>query len=310
MRAWHGMILAYLVPHAVGCYPPLHSAVLQGDVEQAKLLVWFCDVNAPDQLAGDRPLHCAVASGNPQLVTLLIWHGANVNGRTGFGYAPLHMAASRGDKAIAELLLSRGADPNARSKTGETPLYGAAAHGYLDVARLLVSRGADVNVVDDDFHATPLEQAVICGGGAQMVKFLLYRGADPNHNAARSLREAAAQGQREIMDLLMDAGADINAATDSGWTPLHSAVQSGDPLAVEFLIRKGARINAKDRSGRTPLALAYSEAQIEEKLASLPPPDPSFDARFARRKRPCVGKVIELLKQYGGTGEPETTPCR
>jgi len=61
------------------------------------------------------------------------------------------------------------------------------------------------------------------------------------------------KGHKEISELLITKGADVNAINSVGDTPLHSAARAGHKDIVELLIAKGADVNAKDNQGRTPL---------------------------------------------------------
>ena len=70
------------------------------------------------------------------------------------------------------------------------------------------------------------------------------------------LQQAARDGHKEIADLLIAEGADVNAKNDYGWTPLHWAASRGHKEIVELLIAKGANVNAKNKYGTTPLDMA------------------------------------------------------
>ena len=63
-------------------------------------------------------------------------------------------------------------------------------------------------------------------------------------------------GAREVADLLLSRGADIDQADASGWTPLHHAAWRAEPAVVGFLLEHGARIDLVDRKGKTALDLA------------------------------------------------------
>jgi hypothetical protein len=74
--------------------------------------------------------------------------------------------------------------------------------------------------------------------------------------ASRAGRNAPSEATAiEAMMLLLEHGADVQAATKVGQTALHAAVGRGDEL-VKFLVGRGARLDARDSSGRTPLDIA------------------------------------------------------
>jgi ankyrin repeat protein len=125
------------------------------------------------------------------------------------------------------------------------------------------------------------------------------------------LHLAAIMGHKEIVELLIAAGADVNAKTDFGFTPLNYAVVDGRKVIVELLIAKGADVNAKDDVyGRTPLHRAAYKGYKE--LAEL------FLAKGADVNAKNAGgdtpldlgisndetETADLLRKHGGkTGE-------
>ena len=107
-------------------------------------------------------------------------------------------------------------------------------------------------------------------GNIKRVKQHLVEGVDVNakfKDGWTPLHMAAEGGHREIVDLLIAKGADINATAGAGdgvgWTPLHEAAEGGHKKVVELLILKGADINAKNGDGRTPLDLAIEHKNAE-----------------------------------------------
>ncbi|HEV7802355.1 MAG TPA: ankyrin repeat domain-containing protein [Burkholderiales bacterium] len=167
-----------------------------------ELLEAGADIETRDQRPneGETPLHHAARTGNVELAKLLVAKGANINVAGPSGFVPLHVAAGLNRRAMAEYLLAAGANPNAMEVVG-TPLHVATLQGH-----------------------------------AAMVSLLLAKGADPN---ARRPRD--------------------------GYTPLHVLSQIGQYYAahgeiIETLVRSGAEINAKSTDGRTPLDGAHQNA--------------------------------------------------
>jgi ankyrin repeat protein len=72
-----------------------------------------------------------------------------------------------------------------------------------------------------------------------------------------------ARGHKEIVELLLMHGADIQARDLAGAGPLHWAAKEGYTEIIEVLIAHGAELNAKDKQGRTPLQYAVSEGKQE-----------------------------------------------
>ena len=115
----------------------------------------------------------------------------------------------------------------------------AALKGQLEMAQLLVASGAEIN------HSgwTPLAYAAF-GGHAQVVEFLIDKGADvdaraPNH--ATALMMAAKSGHAEVVKLLLEADADTDIKTADGITALKWAKESGHSKIKEMLQKAGAR---------------------------------------------------------------------
>ncbi len=190
-----------------------------------------------------------------------------------------------------ELLDSEPRLVNARGESGESAILLAIYHRKQDVQELLLARGAELNVFEaaavghralleallqkdlglvnafapDGFM--PLGLAAYFGH-RQIVDLLLARGAEVNtisRNATgyTALTGAVAGGHTEIIAALLAAGAKANYRYGPGSTPLHEAVASGNSQLVKLLLDHGADPNARTNDGQTPLALAESRGHHE-----------------------------------------------
>jgi ankyrin repeat protein len=125
------------------------------------------------------------------------------------------------------------AQSNARPPAHE--LSDAVLQGDVEKTKKLIKLGADVQVLDDR----------------------------TNPNGRYPLNWAAWQNNVEIINALLDAGADINKANLTGFTPLHHAIESGSKEAAALLIKRGANLNTVNRSGMTPLQFAEAAGRQE-----------------------------------------------
>lgn len=133
----------------------------------------------------------------------------------------------------------------------------------------------------------------VSAGDSMAVRQLLAQGANPNTDATYGynftpLRIAAAQGDTQIMNLLLDAGANINAQDNDGWTPLWDAALAGRLQAVELLVKRGADLHLQDRTYRETVRTMITEASQHT---------PEAVRRFHRQRRPLYAHIIQMLRQ-------------
>jgi hypothetical protein len=143
---------------------------------------------------------------------------------------------------------------------GETQLHHCAKNGFTtSVNRLLSIRNINVNVKDDWNGWTPLYFAAY-NGHVEIIRLLLQNGAEVNakdNHGHTPLQDAAFQGHVDILHLLVENGADLEAQSNGGWRALHYAARYGDlPFIQELISRYHVDINARVNDGRTALTLA------------------------------------------------------
>ena len=125
----------------------------------------------------------------------------------------------------------------------------------------MINSGANVNAKGYN-GATPLHAAAGVGN-AEVIPVLVQAGADVNakvnNTGSTPLYFAAQFGRVEVIPALVKAGANVNAKADKGFTPLHAAAGKGNTEMISVLIKVGADVNAKAKFGVTPLDIAKSE---------------------------------------------------
>jgi ankyrin repeat protein len=223
------------------------------------------NVNAAD-VEGMTALHWAAHWNDLETVKVLLKAGATPKAANRYGVTPLHEASTVGNLAIIEALLAAGADPNAPLGEGETPLMTAARTGNVSAVKMLIAHGAQVNARESWRGQTALMWAAV-ENHAAVAELLLESGADVNartvtyefpnltggnggiihdrpQGGLTSLMFAARQGAIETAEVLLKAGADLNAAEPQyGFTAMQTAIFNGHYDLAAFLMEKGADVN-------------------------------------------------------------------
>jgi ankyrin repeat protein len=250
-----------------------HSPMLRCAAVMLVTLAW-------SSLAFCGEIHDAAQSGDLEKVKTLLKDNSDlVSSKDTNGLTPLHVAADWGHKDVAELLLAKGADVNAKVKDGETPLDMAAFDGHKDVVELLLASKAKVNIYDAAAY-----------GDLGKVKALLKDNPDlifrKNTEGETALLLAVQMLHKNVVELLLAKGANVNARDNHGQTPLLVVTDFGNLVwgilgtvaseeesqkvdwkkikerrkeLVELLLTNKADVNAKDNDGETPLHFAAQE---------------------------------------------------
>ena len=167
----------------------------------------------------------------------------------------LVVAVQNGDnKHILEYINGK-VNLNWKDKHGFTLLAWAVQMNQPDVIRLLIKQGADPNK-DSTWGGFPLRDAA-ADGNLNMVNLLLKLGADINHISSRggdtALTAAVAYEQVRVSRCLVRHHADVNISDQYGYTPLHFATEYGNIKIIKMLLEGGARKDVINSDGVTPL---------------------------------------------------------
>lgn len=185
----------------------------------------------------------------------------NYSARLTDGQTPLHIAAIMGHRAIANYLLENGADPSAQDSSGATPLHEAIRYGNLDIAQSLLKAGANVRAADN-LGKPPLMVIIPKEKMLETYKLLMEYKADilQKDSFGDTVLHTVTMlnVEKDIVEYLIENGADVNAKNKEGSTPLSIAVQKREVEIAKLLTDSGADIHTKDANGITPLLLSLT----------------------------------------------------
>ena len=238
-------------------------AARQGCVETGRALIeGGADMSLTDTDFRFTPLMEAIFNGHLDFARMLVDKGANINDGSLYILVDQRNTIPQRDDSetvagLTKLWLDKKANPNVAFNNGKippritypairygpipagsTPLLSAAKSQDVRLMRMLLDAGADPNQATIVDHFTPLMAALS----------VARRGGRGGRGAPSNALPA--------VQLLIDRGADVNAANSRGMTAMHYAARTGNDAAVQLLADHGAKLDAKDRLGRTPMDMA------------------------------------------------------
>jgi ankyrin repeat protein len=188
---------------------------------------------------------------------LLLETNIEINNQDITGKTALHYFIKKCNiDAVRKIVTYYGADPNIRDNDGKTALHFSASICNtisLEIASILISAGGDINQIDDEMQ-TALETAMIYNNIC-LVKLLLENGAKITGKLHLYYQ------QREIIELLLDHGFDINELDQNNNTILHKVCQFSTDIA-ELLLNRNIDVNARNNKGQTALHIACEKKNI------------------------------------------------
>uniref|UniRef100_A0A3B3RTT5 Poly [ADP-ribose] polymerase n=1 Tax=Paramormyrops kingsleyae TaxID=1676925 RepID=A0A3B3RTT5_9TELE len=245
-------LMSLLTPLNVNCHAsdgrkstPLHLAAGYNRVKTVQLLLQHgADVHAKDK--GDLvPLHNACSYGHYEVTDLLVKHGACVNAMDLWQFTPLHEAASKNRVEVCSLLLCHGADPtflNCHNKSAidlapTAQLRERLAYEFKGHALLQASRDADVARVKKHLTAESIN----------------FRHPQTYETALHYAAASPYPKRKQVCELLLRKGGNINEKCRDFLTPLHLASEKSHNDVIEVLVKHEAKVNALDSMGQTAL---------------------------------------------------------
>jgi ankyrin repeat protein len=300
---------------------PLMYAAAVGSVDAMKVLLSKkADVNAQTEF-GATALMWSVSDSAK--VRLLVSSGANVNAATKRGRTALFLAAMNDHSAdIVSFLLLKGADAKALDAYGNSTLVAAALGNDLETIRMIVAAGVDAGAGNKAGFA-PIHAAAGYRANIAATRLLLSKGANvnavamaPSHflelpapkagqpmlSQLTALTMIAPYGPVELVKILLDAGADVNARDARGMTPLMLAVGTDrqDPAVIRMLLEHHADPSLKSSDGETAADWARKIGLphgLDLLKASAAKPQTMAVAETAPDTRTAVQRSIALMEK-------------
>lgn len=232
------------------------------------------------------PINNAAGHGHSDIVKFLLSYDSECDMKGGDGEAALGLAASGGYYQIVEMLLDAGANAKQRDSSGSSPINDAAAKGHRDIVELL---------------------APVSTKSAQQSAALTLRyfNQGPANDEVKSFLRTAELGSIDEIKKYLDAGGDVDAVNQSGYTALLFAAWRGQNEVVELLLEKGADINHLNAYGYSVIDKALSANRYDTSVSLIPRVDksirkkhekdlPFFTIMAARQTelRPILAEVV------------------
>ncbi|TWW80997.1 Ankyrin repeat and SOCS box protein 11, partial [Takifugu flavidus] len=246
-----------------------------------------CNSLMADSWSDRTPLHDAAYQGRLLTLRTLISQGFHVDTLTMDLVSPLHEACLGGHYACAMFLLENGANVDAVSTDGATPLFNSCSSGSAACVRVLLQHGATLNT--PSLLASPIHEAAK-QGHTECLDLLLSWGAHADVElpaVGTPLYSACAARAADCAMSLLHSGADVETGCGQD-TPLHAAARSGGADIVDLLLDFGADRWSRNPEGKTPLDLSPPNSSVRLVLQKRGPCSLSQLCRFCIRR--CLGR--------------------
>ncbi|XP_067661991.1 ankyrin-3-like [Haliotis asinina] len=251
----------------------LHLACSKGRLEVLKYILSqnIVDINSRGR-SKKTPAMIAAECGHEKVVELLVEKGANLSLACEKGSNILHLACSKGRLEVVKYILSQNiVDINCRGRSKKTPAMTAAQYGYKEVVELLMEKGANLSLVND--KSRNILHVACSRGRLEVVKYVLSQNIVDINSRGRSKKTpamiAAESGYKEVVELLMEKGANMSLVSDRGSNILHLACSRGRLEVVKYVLSQNiVDINSRGGSKKTS-AMNAGESGYKEVVELL-----------------------------------------
>lgn len=239
---------------------PLHVAIVNEKTDVAKFLIDKGSDLAKQNSNGSTPLHLSVRNKSTTITELLLAKGANLEARDKGKRTPLNiLALLTNNFAIAKLLIEKGVDINSQDQFEMMPLNNAAHGNANELIELLLDNNADFDTTRNHSYFIILNAAGM--GSERLFKYVNKKCGDAlfnnKSNNNQIMRSALGGGSIPVVKFLQEKNIPIILEPNiSGWTPVHYAARGNKGEMLEFLVNMGADINLRTNAGKSAYNIA------------------------------------------------------
>ena len=195
--------------------------------------------------------------GLQKVVTKLLEAGSDINAQGGEYGSALVAASCRGHESLVRTLIEHGANINIRGSRHRTALHYAVLHDWRECVQLLLHGGAEVNMDIENMTALHYTTRMEC---PELAKTFLNAGISVDTHVKRKFWTSRHNGNQRVWEFNDDPQlAQVNPPPGAGLTPLYYAALTGSETMTKFLLQEGANVNARSQYGETPLHLALKQ---------------------------------------------------
>ena len=249
-------IVKYLVENGADMYSYEITALYQAVLNlNPKLVEYFLDKGASIENAGKSDIY-----GN----ILMAASGSKFNNNKNISAVDLKLleSLSQNSAKIMQMIIDKVDKKLINdSLEGKTPLIIAVGNSYIDTAKILIENGANINAVDIEGWSA-LSYAVN-NGDIEIAKLLLENKAKIKDELLIAIKSPIVESSINIMKLLIDNKANINYADEDEFTPLNTAIETGNMELTKFLITNGANVNSLMQDGVSLIGYAIAQNNMD-----------------------------------------------
>ncbi|KAL8616326.1 hypothetical protein ACOMHN_056269 [Nucella lapillus] len=243
----------------------LLEAAARNDLSEVKILLESRvspDVTNEDGLTA---LHQCCIDDSEDMMKLLLDYNANVNACDSEMWTPLHAAATCGHMMLCKYLIDRGAELLAVNADGNMPYDICEDEVTLDhIETEMAKRGITQDQIDVTRLATEhkmladVKEFAAAGGDLEAL----------DRMGASLLHVTAANGFIEVAEFLLDSHVSVETRDNESWQPIHAASYWAQQEILEMLVENGADLDSKTKNGETPFDLC-EEPDLKQKILDM-----------------------------------------